>query len=136
MEEVTFIYFPDKLPSQRQMCYQLCDIMDQEAQRLIHSNDGKETVCTVSIFHIVRQLWQKYTLMRTIILISHYLHCQRCILMYGLALTMCYLLYLYTGTNSYVQEVNGWCEENTYDKLRKLLTSRMRSIAGRNVSDE
>ena len=32
-----------------------------------------------------------------------------------------------TGTiYVHVQEVNSWCEENTYDKLRKLLTSRMR----------
>lgn len=49
VEEVNFIFFPDKLPSQRQLCYQLCDIKDQEGQELIHRNDGKETVCSVSL---------------------------------------------------------------------------------------
>ena len=48
VEETSFIFFPDKLPSQRQLSYQLCDIQDQEAQDLIHNNDGKEAVCTVS----------------------------------------------------------------------------------------
>ena len=48
IEEINFTFFPDKLPSQRQLCYQLCDIKDKEGQELIHHNDGKETVCNVS----------------------------------------------------------------------------------------
>ena len=49
VEETSFVFFPDKLPSQRQLCYQLRDIRDMEAQELVHSNDGKEAVCTVSL---------------------------------------------------------------------------------------
>ena len=54
VEETTCIFFPDKLPNQRQLCYQLCDIHDQEAQDLIHSNDGRETECMVCGHYIVK----------------------------------------------------------------------------------
>ena len=47
IEDTMFIYYPDRLPSQRQLHYQLCDIMDDKLQELIHSNDGKEQECTV-----------------------------------------------------------------------------------------
>ena len=47
VEETMFMYFPDRLPSQRQLHYQLCDIMDDQLQEIIHSNDGKEKECTV-----------------------------------------------------------------------------------------
>lgn len=52
VEESSFIFFPDKLPNQRQLIYQLCDIHYQEAQDLIHCNDGKETECTVSAIYV------------------------------------------------------------------------------------
>ena len=48
IEETAFKYFPDRLPTQRQLYYQLCDIMDDQLQEIIHSNDGKEKECTVS----------------------------------------------------------------------------------------
>lgn len=48
VEETTFTFSPDKLPCQRQMIYQLCDIHDSDVQRLIRKNDGEETKCNVS----------------------------------------------------------------------------------------
>ncbi len=61
-----YTYFPDRLPAQRQLIikYQLCDIdiMDDQLQKIIHSNDGKEKECTVSVctclnwsYHISRK---------------------------------------------------------------------------------
>ena len=49
VEDTMYMYFPDRLPAQRQLSYQLCDIMDDELQKIIHSNDGKERECTVSL---------------------------------------------------------------------------------------
>ena len=48
IDEAAYVFQPDRLPSQRQLYYQLCDIRDEELQQLIHSNDGKETECIVS----------------------------------------------------------------------------------------
>ena len=47
VEETMFVYYPDRLPSQRQLHYQLCDIRDDQLQEIIHSNDGREKECTV-----------------------------------------------------------------------------------------
>ena len=33
-----------------------------------------------------------------------------------------------------MQEVNGWCEENTYDKLRKMLTTKIKLLAEKGVT--
>ena len=52
VEEAAFVFFPDRLPTQRQLWYQLRDIRDPDGQQLIHSNDGKETTCTVSTYSI------------------------------------------------------------------------------------
>ena len=41
------IFTADRLPLQRQMYYQLCDLHDESLQAIIHSNDGQETECTV-----------------------------------------------------------------------------------------
>ncbi|CAL1536397.1 unnamed protein product [Lymnaea stagnalis] len=44
--DLTYIYSPNHLPPYRQMRYQVCDVMHDEVQRMMHENDGKETVCT------------------------------------------------------------------------------------------
>ena len=49
VDETMFVYYPDRLPSRRQLYYQLCDIKDEKLQELIHSNDGREVECTVCI---------------------------------------------------------------------------------------
>lgn len=41
------IFTVDRLPSQRQMYYQLCDLKDSTLQAVIHANDGNEKECTV-----------------------------------------------------------------------------------------
>ena len=46
-DETAYIFTTDKLPSQRQLFYQLCDLKDDSLQAIIHSNDGRETTCTV-----------------------------------------------------------------------------------------
>ena len=46
-DETAYIFTPDKLPSQRQLFYQLCDLKDDSLQAIVHSNDGRETTCTV-----------------------------------------------------------------------------------------
>ena len=48
-----YMYFPDRLPAQRQLHYQLCDIMDDQLQKIIHGNDGKEKECTVSMWSLI-----------------------------------------------------------------------------------
>lgn len=37
---------PDELPHSRNVFYQMCDIEDEEVQKLVHSNDGKESSCS------------------------------------------------------------------------------------------
>ena len=46
-DETAYIFTPDKLPSQRQLFYQLCDLKDDSLQAIVHSNDRRETTCTV-----------------------------------------------------------------------------------------
>eukprot|EP00731_Ephydatia_muelleri_P023741 Em0016g12a len=48
VDETTYSFTPDALPSQRQVFYQLCDIHDDTLQAIIHSSDGKEGKCDVS----------------------------------------------------------------------------------------
>ena len=48
VDETTYSFTPDALPSQRQVFYQLCDIHDDTLQAIIHSSDGKEDKCDVS----------------------------------------------------------------------------------------
>ena len=50
VEDTMYMYFPNRLPAQRQLNYQLCDIMDDQLQKIIHGNDGKEKECTVSTY--------------------------------------------------------------------------------------
>lgn len=50
VDETTYSFTPDVLPSQRQVFYQLCDIHDHKLQEIIHSSDGKEGKCDVSVF--------------------------------------------------------------------------------------
>ena len=45
--EEPYMFYPDKLPSQRQLYYQLCDLKEDSLQEIIHSNDGRETECDV-----------------------------------------------------------------------------------------
>ena len=45
VDETTYSFTPDVLPSQRQVFYQLCDIHDHKLQEIIHSSDGKEGKC-------------------------------------------------------------------------------------------
>ena len=49
IDESVYIFSPDTYPHQRQQLYQLCDLQDDTLQAIIHSNDGKETKCHVSI---------------------------------------------------------------------------------------
>ena len=46
-EETVYVFTANQLPSQRQMFYQLCDLREEELQRAVHSNDGRETTCSV-----------------------------------------------------------------------------------------
>lgn len=46
-EEMAYIFTANQLPSQRQLFYQLCDLREEELQRIVHSNDGRETECLV-----------------------------------------------------------------------------------------
>ena len=43
-----YIFLPNRLPRQRQLFYQLCDLRDERLQAIVHSNDGTETECSVS----------------------------------------------------------------------------------------
>lgn len=56
VDETMFVYYPDRLPSRRQLYYQLCDIKDEKLQELIHSNDGREVECTVCIIALAESL--------------------------------------------------------------------------------
>ena len=47
VDNMAYIFTADRLPQQRQLFYQLCDLGEEGLQRIIHSNDGKETVCSV-----------------------------------------------------------------------------------------
>ncbi|XP_071111591.1 general transcription factor 3C polypeptide 5-like [Haliotis cracherodii] len=44
--ESTYMFEPDVLPPYRQMFYQLCDVHEEQIQKLLHQNDGQESVCT------------------------------------------------------------------------------------------
>ena len=46
------MFYPDKLPAQRQVIYQLCDIKDEGIQALIHSNDGQEPEFKVRVMDV------------------------------------------------------------------------------------
>ena len=59
VEDTMYMYFPDRLPAQRQLHYQLCDIMDSQLQKVIHNNDGKEKECTVSAPLASYTSWRK-----------------------------------------------------------------------------
>jgi general transcription factor 3C polypeptide 5 (transcription factor C subunit 1) len=41
------VYTADRLPSQRQTYYQLCDLREDTLQAIVHANDGREENCTV-----------------------------------------------------------------------------------------
>ncbi len=45
----SYVFFPDKLPSQRQLFYQLCDLKGERLQEVVHSNDGQELECDVRL---------------------------------------------------------------------------------------
>lgn len=47
VDNMAYIFTADRLPQQRQLFYQLCDLREEGLQKIIHSNDGKETVCSV-----------------------------------------------------------------------------------------
>ena len=47
IDNMAYIFIADRLPQQRQLFYQLCDLREEGLQKIIHSNDGKETVCSV-----------------------------------------------------------------------------------------
>ena len=46
----SLVFAADRLPPQRQLYYQLCDLRDDSLQAIIHSNDGREEKCSVSVF--------------------------------------------------------------------------------------
>ena len=48
-DNTDYIFKPGQLPVQRQMYYQLCDLHSDDLQEIIHSNDGREQECTVSM---------------------------------------------------------------------------------------
>uniref|UniRef100_A0A2C9L6P8 Transcription factor IIIC subunit 5 HTH domain-containing protein n=1 Tax=Biomphalaria glabrata TaxID=6526 RepID=A0A2C9L6P8_BIOGL len=45
-QDLTYIFSPDHRPPYRQMRYQVCDVLHEQVQKMLHENDGKETVCT------------------------------------------------------------------------------------------
>ncbi|XP_053414968.1 general transcription factor 3C polypeptide 5 isoform X1 [Nycticebus coucang] len=46
LKDTVYIFREGGLPPYRQMFYQLCDLNVEELQKIIHRNDGAETVCT------------------------------------------------------------------------------------------
>lgn len=48
-----YIFYSDRLPRQRQVFYQLCDLRDDRLQEIVHSNDGAETECNVSLCSVL-----------------------------------------------------------------------------------
>ena len=40
-QDFPYVFTPNKMPTQRQLFYQLCDLHDPEIQRLISRNDGQ-----------------------------------------------------------------------------------------------
>ncbi|KAM5299457.1 general transcription factor 3C polypeptide 5 [Ctenodactylus gundi] len=46
LKDSVYIFRDGALPPYRQMFYQLCDLNVEELQRIIHRNDGSETLCT------------------------------------------------------------------------------------------
>lgn len=45
IDKEPYIFSPNKMLSSRNMMFQLCDIHDEEVQKIIHENDGLETTC-------------------------------------------------------------------------------------------
>ncbi|XP_068695106.1 general transcription factor 3C polypeptide 5-like [Montipora foliosa] len=43
--DLPYVFTPNKMPVQKQLFYQLCDLHDPEIQRLISVNDGQENYC-------------------------------------------------------------------------------------------
>lgn len=47
-QDLPYVFTPNKMPSQKQLFYQLCDVHDSEIQRLISINDGQVCDCLAS----------------------------------------------------------------------------------------
>lgn len=45
VQDLPYVFTPNKMPVQKQLFYQLCDLHDPEIQRLISLNDGQENHC-------------------------------------------------------------------------------------------
>jgi len=58
-EEMAYIFTANQLPSQRQLFYQLCDLREEELQRIVHSNDGRETECLVRSSLVKTTQWNE-----------------------------------------------------------------------------
>lgn len=53
-QEYPYVFTPDKMPKQKQLFYQLCDLHDPEIQGLISKNDGQVCILSLSfIFYTV-----------------------------------------------------------------------------------
>ena len=51
-DDLPYVYTPNKMPRQKQVFYQLCDLHDAEIQKLISANDGK-----VGVWSARGRLW-------------------------------------------------------------------------------
>ena len=40
-QDLPYVFTPNKMPTQKQLFYQLCDLHDPEIQRLVSMNDGE-----------------------------------------------------------------------------------------------
>ena len=53
-QDLPYVFTPNKMPTQKQLFYQLCDLHDPEIQRLVSINDGQ--VCSASDFSVATRL--------------------------------------------------------------------------------
>lgn len=44
-QDLPYVFTPNKMPKQKQLFYQVCDLHDPEIQRLVSKNDGQEDEC-------------------------------------------------------------------------------------------
>ncbi|XP_078350736.1 general transcription factor 3C polypeptide 5-like [Oculina patagonica] len=44
-QDLPYVFTPNKMPKQKQLFYQVCDLHDPEIQRIVSQNDGQEDEC-------------------------------------------------------------------------------------------
>ena len=106
----SYHYHSKVLPTKRFVCYRLCDLKNDEMQQIIHSNDGKETECSVSLIKYNTHTKCTFRECRFAKFTSFKILCAHVISFIGIVI---------------IQEDNGWCSPGTYEKLRALANKFM-----------